>query len=92
MESGLTVVIPPYKLVIDGVEVIVLEVLSTTLVSGEKYYHVICQLKYKNMLSKRFTIDCRNETEFINKVRLEISRLKLFEAIGGIGFVREVIR
>ena len=73
----------PLRFIWRDVEIRILEVTSSTVPdpeSGElkKVYFVTLQLKYRNKLTKPFTLDCRDVADLIQKLRVEIYRLKSF--------------
>ncbi|MCW1312858.1 MAG: hypothetical protein OH338_05535 [Candidatus Parvarchaeota archaeon] len=86
-----TIQIPPFSINIDGVEVNILEVLSTQLISGDKWYHVVVQIKYKNILSKKYTLDVKDMNNLINKLKIEISKIKYIEIAYGLNYLKQII-
>lgn len=84
-------IIPPFFIEVDGVFVQVIEVLKTSLVSGESYYHVVVSVNYKGIKSRRFTLDVRNEKELVNKLKVEIAKIKMIEYCYGLSEVRRLI-
>jgi len=83
--------IPPFSIDVDGVEATVFEVLKTQLVSGEVWYHVVVQLKYKNIVSKRYTLDVKDMKNLINKLKVEVSKIKFIELTYGLNELKRVM-
>lgn len=83
--------ITPFSINVDGVDVTILEVLSTQLISGDKWYHVVVQIKYKNILSKKYTLDVKDMNNLINKLKVEISKIKFIEMAYGLNYLKQII-
>jgi len=83
--------IPPFSIDVDGVEVTVFEVLKTQLVSGDVWYHVVVQLKYKNMVSRRYTLDVKDMKHLINKLKIEVTKLKFIELAYGLNELKRLM-
>ncbi|MEM2260003.1 MAG: hypothetical protein QXY65_02935 [Candidatus Methanomethylicaceae archaeon] len=81
----------PFSIEVDGTIVNIYEVLKTKLISGDEWYHVVVEINYKGIKSKRYTLDVRNINNLINKLKIEIDKIKLIEYAYGINEVRRVI-
>jgi len=75
--NSLDEVIYPLVLHYRGVEIRILEV-SKSEGKYNKQYFVTIQLRYGNNLTKPFTIPCRDIDEFVNLLRIEVRRFRLF--------------
>lgn len=71
--------LPPFSIEIDGVEVEVLEVLKTELVSGDTWYHVVVCINYDGIRSRRYSLDVRSMEELVNKLKVEITKIKFID-------------
>ena len=67
----------PLRFLYKGIEIRILEVASVDL-RGSKEYFVVVQLKYRDKLTRPFTIYCRDIVDFINKLRIELIRFRMF--------------
>jgi len=83
--------ITPLEIDIDGVPVTVWEVLRTQLINGEVWYHFVVSINFKGIESRRVTIDARNMDELVEKLRTEITKLKVIYYARGINEVKRVI-
>jgi len=90
MESS-TFQIPPFFIEVDEIPVTIIEVLKTALISGETWYHVVVQINYKGIKSRRYTLDVKSEQDLINKLKIEITKLKIIEYTYGLPEVRRFI-
>jgi len=75
---------------IDGVEAHILEVLKTSAPWRGDEYHVVVKLTWNDISTRNFTIDVKNEKELITKLRIEVSKLKLFKFLHGEEALRKV--
>jgi hypothetical protein len=83
--------IPPFFIEVDEIPVTIIEVLKTTLISGETWYHVVVQINYKGIKSRRYTLDVKSEQDLINKLKIEITKIKVIEYTHGLPEVRRLI-
>lgn len=83
--------IPPFSIEVDGFQVDVLEVLKTQLISGDTWYHVVVQINYKGIKSRRYTLDVKNEKDLLNKLKIEITKVKFIEYAYGINELKRLI-
>jgi len=80
----ISIPIPPFSIKVDDAVATVWEVIPITFPTGEKYYHVTLTITYKGIKSKKFFLDVRNNKELINKLKIELTKLKFIEyAYGG---------
>jgi len=86
-----TIQVPPFSIRIDGAEATILEVLKTQLVSGDVWYHVVVKLRYKGVSSRNYTLDVKDMNNLINKLKIEISKLRFIELAYGINEVKRII-
>jgi len=83
--------LPPLSITLDGCIVDVLEVTRSTLISGETWLHVAVRINYMGVRSRVFTIDARSQREFIDKLRVEIAKVKFIYYAYGIELLRRLI-
>jgi len=83
--------LPPFSIEVDGVRVTVLEVLKSQLISGETWYFVVVQLNYKGVLSRRYTLSVRDVRDLVNKLKMEVTKIKFIEYGYGLEAVRRMI-
>jgi len=82
------VIVPPLRTVVDGVVVDIIEVLKIS----DNDYNVLCIARYKDVSSSPFFINASNTEEFKAKLKVEVSKLKLFYFLGGRELAEEVVR
>jgi hypothetical protein len=90
MEST-TFTLPPFFIEVDGVKVEIVEVSEQKLVSGDTFYIVSCKIYYDNIVSKVFPLYVKSTQELIDKLKVEVTKLKFIEYAYGIQHVKEVI-
>jgi len=73
----LTRAITPVKFKLDGVDVTLIEVIRSELITGDKWYHVRLQLEWKGTRSTLFTLDVKDMDHLKKKLFVEISKFKL---------------
>jgi len=83
--------IPPFSIEVDGCLVDVLEVLKREIVTGDTLFFVVVQRRYKDVVSRRFTICVKSEKELINKLKIEITKIKFLEYAYGFEEVKRLI-
>ena len=81
----------PFSIEVDGYLVDVLEVLKRTRITGETWFFAVVRIRYKDILSRTFTIPVRSEKELINKLKIEITKIKFLEYAYGLEEVKKVI-
>jgi hypothetical protein len=90
MESSV-IQVTPFTVDVDGVKVQVVEVSKQTLVTGETWYIVSVRVNYKGVESRVFPLFVRDSRDLKNKLKVEITKLKIIEASYGLQEVRRVI-
>jgi len=86
-----SIILPPFSFIVDGVQVDVLEVLSSRLVDGSTVYSAVLQVTYKGIKSRRFTIPVKSASELISKARAEVYKMKWIEYAYGINELKRLI-
>ena len=71
--------IPPFSVKVDDAVATVWEVIPITLPTGEKRYHVTLSIRYKGIESRRFFLDVRDTRDLVNKLKIELAKLKIIE-------------
>jgi len=90
META-TIQLPPFFLEVDGCHIKVLEVLKTELISGDTWFHVAVTIDYKGVKSRRCTLNVRNTQDLLNKLKVEITKIKFIDYGYGMDEVRRLI-
>jgi len=90
--ASISIKIPPFFIDVDGVPVEILEVGSTKIAEAIIWYHVSCRIHYKDIVSRVFTLDVKSEEELINKLKVEITKLKYIELVSGKDVLERLIR
>jgi uncharacterized membrane protein YcfT len=86
-----TIQVPPFFIEIDGYPVQVLEVIKSELISGDVWYHVVISIFYKEIKSKRYSLDVKDTKDLINKLKLEITKIKFTDYAYGLDEVKRLI-
>jgi len=86
-----TLQLPPFFLEVDGCKVQVLEVLKSQLVSGATWYHIAVIIDYKGIKSRRYTLNVRDTKDLLNKLKVEITKIKFIDYGYGLAEVRRLI-
>jgi hypothetical protein len=81
----------PFTISVDNCQVVIYEALKSQLISGDVWYHVVVQINYKGIKSRRYTLDVKNEKDLINKLKVEISKIKIIEYTYGLDEVKRII-
>lgn len=81
----------PFFIEVDGCRVCIYEVLKTPLVTGEENYIVVLSIHYKNIKSKRYMLHVKNIEDMVNKLKIEVTKIKYMELVLGLEEVRKVI-
>lgn len=81
----------PFFIEVDGCKVCIYEVLKTQLITGEEYYLVVVSIHYKNIKSRRYTLYIKNIEDLVNKLKIEVTKIKYMELTLGLEEVRKVI-
>jgi len=82
VEELLTRAITPVKFKLDGVNVMLIEVLGSELITGDRWYHVRVQLEWRGSKSTPFSLDVKDMNHLKKKLLVEISKFKLGLIIG----------
>jgi len=90
METS-TLTITPFSFELDGVIVKIIESSRQPLVSGEVWYIVSVQIVYKGINSRIFPIFIKNMKDLINKLKVEITKIKIIDYSYGIEEVKRLI-
>lgn len=86
------IIIPPFSVDVDGVLVDVLEVSKQRLPNGDVWYIVSCSIRYKGVKSRVFPLFVKDELDFKNKIKIEITKIKMMELVLGLEEVKRMIR
>jgi hypothetical protein len=86
-----TLQITPFFIKIDDVTVEILEVSEQPLISGDKWYIASVKIIYKGIHSKIFPLFVRDEVELKNKLKVEITKIKIIDYSYGLEEVKRVI-
>lgn len=86
-----TFVIPPFSVEVDGAIVDVLEVSKQPLSSGETWYIVSCSIRYKGIRSKVFPLFVKDEEDLKNKLKVEVTKIKMIELARGLEELRRLM-
>jgi hypothetical protein len=90
MEST-TFTLPPFFIEVDNIKVEIVEVSEQKLVSGDTFYIVSCKIHYDDIISKVFPLYVKSTQELIDKLKVEVTKLKFIEHAYGIQHLKEVI-
>lgn len=81
----------PIYLEVDGVVAEVLEILEHKIDVKPIGYTVSMRITYKGIKSRVFQLDCKDLKDLINKLKIEISKLKFMELVMGLPELRRLI-
>jgi len=81
----------PFFIEVDGVRVEVLEVLRNELISGDVWYRVVVCISYGGVRSQRYSLMVRDIKDLVNKLKIEITKVKFIHYAYGLDHAREVI-
>lgn len=84
--------ITPFSVEVDGVLVDILEVSKAPLPDGTVWYIVSCSIRYKGVRSKIFPLFVRDEEDLRNKLKVEITKIKMYEVVYGAEALKMVLR
>ena len=85
------ITLPPFYVEVEGARALILEVSRAEAVPGDVWYIVSTQLEYKGIRSKTFTLQARSEEDLLNKLKMEVTKLKFMELAYGTEFLRRVM-
>ena len=83
--------IPPFITEIDGVKVQIIEARKKKLVSGDEFYLVVVSINYKGIWSKKYTLNVKDMDELIDKLKIEITKIKFIDYAYGLDEVKRII-
>jgi hypothetical protein len=81
----------PQLLEVDGVPVMLVEVSKQEPLYGQPYYITSVKLIYKGIHSKVFPLFVKNTNELMNKLKVEITKIKFIDYMYGLEEVRKLI-
>jgi hypothetical protein len=81
----------PQLLEVDGVPVMLVEVSKQEPLYGQPYYIASIKLIYKGIHSKVFPLFVKNTNELMNKLKVEITKIKFIDYMYGLEEVRKLI-
>jgi len=77
----LDTIICPVRVKVDGLVVNILEVLKHELHDGTTFYTVVCQVSDGKIVTRPFCVDCMDIEDFKRKLKLEITKYKMFKFV-----------
>lgn len=80
-------VVPPFQLLVDDTPFEILEVIQHQ-IGG---YSVAVRMVYKGIQSRVLDVSAKDEKDLLNKLRVELSKIKWIEYIYGLEEVRRTI-
>lgn len=86
-----TFYLPPFSVLVDGVEWTILESVKQPIISGEMYYRVVVYVNYKGVKSKAFSLFVKDEKDLLNKLKVETTKIKFMDYSYGLEYVKKVI-
>jgi hypothetical protein len=81
----------PQLLEVDGVPVMLVEVSKQEPLYSQPYYIASIKLIYKGIHSKVFPLFVKNTNELMNKLKVEITKIKFIDYMYGLEEVRKLI-
>ncbi|MCL7388579.1 MAG: hypothetical protein LZ173_01380 [Thaumarchaeota archaeon] len=81
----------PIFLEVDGVPVMLVEVSKQEPVYGSPYYITSVKIIYKGIHSRVIPLFVRDTKELINKLKVEITKIKFIDYMYGLDEVRRII-
>jgi hypothetical protein len=83
--------LPPFFIEVDGCPVEVVEVVMNQLVTGETYFRIVLSIIYKGIQSRTYSLVARDTEDLVNKLKIEISKIKFAEYSKGLNEVKRMI-
>lgn len=83
--------ITPFYIEVDGAVAEILEVLEHKLFGTYQLYTVSMRLIYKGIKTKVFSLDCKDFKDLLNKLKIEVTKIKFFEIALGFNEMRRLI-
>jgi len=91
META-TITITPILFELEGATVKIIEASQQRLVTGETWNIVTVQITYKGITSRIFPIFAKNTQDLINKLKVEITKIKIIDYSYGLEEVKRLIQ
>jgi hypothetical protein len=89
--STQTFQIPPFSIEVDGVTCEILEATENKLIDGTTQYSIAVRIHYKDITTRTFTVTCKNTKDMTNKLKAEITKIKLMDYAYGTEYLKKVI-
>ena len=86
-----TIQLTPFYIEVDGVTVQVVEVSKREFPTGETQYIVSVKIIYKGIHSRVFPIFVKSTQELVNKLKVEITKIKFVEYAYGIEEIKRLM-
>jgi hypothetical protein len=86
-----TIQLTPFYVEVDGVTVQVVEVSKRELHTGETTYIVSVKIIYKGIHTRVFPMFVKNTQELVNKLKVEITKIKMVEYSYGLEEVKRLM-
>jgi len=81
----------PIFLEVDGVPVMLVELSKQEPVWGDPYYIASVKIIYKGIASRVFPLFVRSEKDLLNKLKVEITKIKFIDYMYGLEEVKRII-
>jgi len=81
----------PISFVVDGVPCTLWETLKVSPLGGEPHFICVVSINYLGVESKRWSIPAKDMKDLINKLKVEITKLKIIEYEKGVDAVRRIL-
>ena len=90
METN-SLLLTPFFIEVDGCEVTIFESLKREMVTGQTWFFVVVSIDYKGIKTRRYTLAVRDTQDLINKLKIEITKIKFMEYAYGLDYVKRLI-
>jgi hypothetical protein len=81
----------PIFLEVDGVPVVLIELSKQETAWGETYYIASVKVIYKGIASRVFPLYVKDSKDLLNKLKVEITKIKFIDHMYGLEEVRRII-
>ena len=81
----------PITFTVDGVPCTLWEALKVSPLGGEPHFICVVSINYMGVESKRWSIPARDMKDLVNKLKVEITKLKIIEYEKGVDAVRRIL-
>jgi len=81
----------PFFIEVDGCRVQIIEVLKSELSPDYIWYHVVVSINYNDIWSRRYSLDVKDMKDLVNKLKIEITKIKMIDYGYGIEEVKRLI-